>query len=102
MAAQSLHIERRTPEDVLNKLTLLLVGLAAGWLAEHLTGRDQTLAMNLLVGIAGAFMGGVLATRVLDLHYSEGFNPTTIAVATAGSVLLLIIVEAFNQTSGSF
>lgn len=86
----------------MNKLTLILVGLAAGWLAEHFTGRDQTLIMNLLVGIAGAFMGGFLATRVLDLRYSEGLNPATLAVATAGAVLLLLIVEGLSQTSGSF
>jgi uncharacterized membrane protein YeaQ/YmgE (transglycosylase-associated protein family) len=57
--------------------------------------------MNLVLGIAGAFLGSFLATRVLDVRYSEGLNPATIAVAVGGAVLLLAVAEAFNRT-GSF
>ena len=85
----------------LSKLTLLLIGLVAGWLAEQIMGRDQTLLMNLLLGIAGAFLGSFLATRVLDVRYSESLNPATIAIATGGALLLLLIAEGFNRT-GSF
>ena len=84
----------------MNKLTLLLVGLAAGWLAEQIVGRDQTLIMNLVLGIAGAFLGSFLATRVLDVRYSEGLNPATIAIATGGALLLLVVAEGFNRTGG--
>jgi uncharacterized membrane protein YeaQ/YmgE (transglycosylase-associated protein family) len=84
----------------MSKLTLLLVGLVAGWLAEQIMGRDQTLIMNLVLGIAGAFLGSFLATRVLDLRYSEGLNPATIAIATAGALLLLSAAEAFKQSGG--
>jgi hypothetical protein len=42
----------------MNKLTLLIVGLIAGWLAEQIMGRSQTLIMNLVLGTAGAFLGG--------------------------------------------
>jgi uncharacterized membrane protein YeaQ/YmgE (transglycosylase-associated protein family) len=86
---------------MMSKLTLLLVGLAAGWIAEQIMGRDQTLLMNLVLGIAGAFLGSFLATRVLDVRYSEGLNPATIAIAVGGAVLLLAVAEAFNRT-GSF
>ncbi len=86
----------------MNKLSLIVVGLVAGWLAEQLSGRDHGLALNLVVGIAGAFMGGFLATRVLDLRYTEGLNPSTIAVATGGAVLLLLIIEGLSRNSGSF
>jgi uncharacterized membrane protein YeaQ/YmgE (transglycosylase-associated protein family) len=64
-------------------------------------GRDQTLLMNLVLGIAGAFLGSFMATRVLDVRYTEGLNPATIAVATGGAVLLLAAAEGFNRT-GSF
>jgi uncharacterized membrane protein YeaQ/YmgE (transglycosylase-associated protein family) len=86
---------------MMSKLTLLLVGLVAGWIAEQIMGRDQTLLMNLVLGIAGAFLGSFLATRVLNLHYSEGLNPATIAIAVGGAVLLLAAAEGFNRT-GSF
>ena len=84
----------------MSKLTLILVGLVAGWLAEQIIGRDQTLIMNLVLGIAGAFLGSFLATRVLDVHYSEGANPATIAIATSGALLLLLVAEAFKQSGG--
>ena len=86
---------------MMSKLTLLLVGLVAGWIAEQIMGRDQTLLMNLVLGIAGAFLGSFLATRVLNLRYSEGLNPATIAIAVGGAVLLLAAAEGFNRT-GSF
>ena len=70
----------------MNKLTLLVVGIVAGWLAEQIMGRSQTLVMNLVLGVAGAFLGSLLATRVLDVRYTEGLNPATIAIATAASV----------------
>ena len=70
-----------------------VVGLVAGWLAEQIVGRDQTLLMNLLLGIAGAFLGSFLATRVLVVRYSEGLNPATIAIATAGAAFLLLVAE---------
>jgi uncharacterized membrane protein YeaQ/YmgE (transglycosylase-associated protein family) len=86
----------------MNKLTLLVVGIVAGWLAEQIMGRSQTLVMNLVLGVAGAFLGSLLATRVLDVRYTEGLNPATIAIATAGALLLLLLAEGLNQTSGSF
>ena len=84
----------------MSKLTLVMVGLVAGWIAEQIMGRDQTLLMNLVLGIAGAFLGSFLATRVLDVRYYEGLNPATIAVATGGAVLLLAVAEGFNRTGG--
>ena len=68
----------------MNKLTLLLVGLAAGWLAEQIVGRDQTLIMSLVLGIAVLSLEAFLATQVLDVRYSEGLNPATIAITQAG------------------
>ena len=88
--------------ECMNKLTLLLVGLIAGWLAEQIMGRTQALIMNLALGIAGAFLGSFLATRVLNVRYDEGLNPATIAIATAGALLLLVAAQAFTQTGGSF
>ncbi len=82
----------------MRKVTLFLVGLVAGWIAEQIMGRDQTLFMNLVLGIAGAFLGSFLATRVLDVRYSEGLNPAT--VATGGALLLLAVAEGFNRTGG--
>jgi len=40
---------------------MLIVGILAGWIAEKVTASDHGLLTNLLVGIAGSFVGGTLA-----------------------------------------
>jgi uncharacterized membrane protein YeaQ/YmgE (transglycosylase-associated protein family) len=81
----------------LNIIACIVVGIIAGWLAERVTGRNHGLLMNLIVGIVGASIGGFLATSVLGLHFIEGFNVTTVAVATAGAVLLLMIFGGLRR-----
>jgi uncharacterized membrane protein YeaQ/YmgE (transglycosylase-associated protein family) len=85
----------------MNIIACIVVGIIAGWLAERITGRNHGLLMNLLVGVIGASIGGFLATSVLGLHFVEGFNIATVAVATGGAVLLLMIFGGMrrNRTS---
>jgi hypothetical protein len=49
------------------------------------------MALNLIVGIVGVFIGGFLITTLLGLRYDEGFNLATIAVATLGAVIFLVV-----------
>ncbi len=65
---------------------MLLIGFLAGYVAEKAMNRDHGLFTNILVGIAGSFVGGTLA-GVLDLNY-HGFLGNLI-VAIAGALLLL-------------
>jgi uncharacterized membrane protein YeaQ/YmgE (transglycosylase-associated protein family) len=53
-------------------------------------GRNHGLLTNLVVGVVGAMLGGVLG-HLLGLHYDEGFNLATLIVATFGAVVLLFI-----------
>lgn len=82
-------------------IACIVVGILAGWLAERITGRNHGLLMNLLVGIVGASIGGLLVTSLLGLHYAEGFNLATIAVATLGAVLLLAVFGGFQNRRAS-
>jgi uncharacterized membrane protein YeaQ/YmgE (transglycosylase-associated protein family) len=75
----------------MNFISWFVVGIIAGWLAERIAGRNHGLLMNMIVGIIGSSLGGFLATRVLGLHFVEGFNLATLAVATGGAVLLLMV-----------
>ncbi|MFM9849381.1 MAG: GlsB/YeaQ/YmgE family stress response membrane protein [Hyphomicrobiaceae bacterium] len=81
----------------MNIIACIVVGIVAGWIAERVTGRNHGLLMNLIVGIVGASIGGFLATSVLGLHFIEGFNVATIAVATAGAILLLMIFGGMRR-----
>ena len=87
-------------EIAMNLLAYIIVGIVAGWLAEKITGRDHGLIMNLIVGIVGASIGGFLVSSLLGLHYAEGLNVPTIAVATSGAVLLLAIFGGFQKRQG--
>jgi len=40
---------------------MLIIGILAGYIAEKVTSSDHGLLPNLLVGIAGSFVGGTLA-----------------------------------------
>jgi uncharacterized membrane protein YeaQ/YmgE (transglycosylase-associated protein family) len=67
---------------------MLIIGILAGWIAEKVTASDHGLLTNLLVGIAGSFVGGNLAS-VLGISY-EGWW-MNLLVAAVGAVLLLWI-----------
>jgi uncharacterized membrane protein YeaQ/YmgE (transglycosylase-associated protein family) len=65
---------------------LLVVGVLAGWIAERAMNKHHGLLTNLLVGIAGSFVGGAIAALAGFQFY--GFVGNLI-VATAGAVLIL-------------
>ncbi|WP_422369985.1 GlsB/YeaQ/YmgE family stress response membrane protein [Hoeflea sp.] len=67
---------------------LLLIGVLAGYVAEKAMKRHHGLLTNMLVGIAGSFVGGALA-GVLNINY-YGFAGNLI-VAIAGAILILWI-----------
>ena len=56
------------------------------------------LVMTILLGIAGAFVGGFLATR-LGLGDVTGFNLGSLAVAVAGALLLLWVHRRLSSRS---
>lgn len=65
---------------------MLVIGILAGYIAEKVTRSDHGLFTNLLVGIAGAFVGGTLA-NVLGIQY-YGFLGSLV-VASLGAILVL-------------
>ncbi len=74
---------------------MLVIGFLAGYVAEKAMNRDHGLFTNILVGIAGSFIGGTLA-GVLGLNY-QGFAGNLI-VAVAGALILLWIFGRAKQS----
>lgn len=72
----------------------IIVGILAGWLAEQIMGRNHGLLTNLLVGIAGALIGGFIADA-LDFSWG-GWIGSTI-VATLGACLLLFLLGLMKR-----
>ncbi len=67
---------------------ILIVWFLAGYIAEHAMNRDHSLLTNILVGIAGSFVGNTLAD-LLDIHY-YGFAGNLL-ITVVGAVILLWI-----------
>lgn len=67
-------------------LGMLIIGILAGWVAEKITASDHGLLTNLLVGIAGSFVGGSLAS-LMNLQF-EGWLGNLL-IAAIGAVLVL-------------
>ena len=67
---------------------MLVIGALAGWIAERITKSDHGLFTNIVVGIAGAFVGGKLA-EVLQIPVF-GFWRTLIAAIVGASLLILL------------
>lgn len=65
---------------------MLLIGFLAGYIAEKATNRNHGLLTNILVGIAGSFVGGTLA-GLLDFNFYGFFG--NLIVATLGAILIL-------------
>lgn len=76
-------------------ILFLLIGLVAGWLAGlMMKGRGFGIIGNLIVGVFGAFIGGILF-KLLGMA-SSGFIGSLI-VALVGAVVLLFIVGLIKK-----
>ena len=65
---------------------MLFIGIIAGYIAEKVTASDHGLFTNLLIGIAGSFVGGTLA-NVLGIQV-YGFLGSLLT-ASVGAVIVL-------------
>lgn len=73
-------------------ISWIILGLIAGALAKWLMpGKDGGgWIMTIVLGIAGAFVGGFLGSFV-GLGSTDGLNIGSIITATAGAFLLLLV-----------
>lgn len=74
------------------------MGLIAGVLAKFLLpGPDPGgFIVTILIGIAGAVVGGWIGTKA-DIGSVGGFDIKSIAIATGGSVLLLLAYRMLKK-----
>jgi uncharacterized membrane protein YeaQ/YmgE (transglycosylase-associated protein family) len=73
-------------------LSWILIGLIVGLLAKWIMpGPDPGgVIVTILLGIAGAFVGGAIASAV-GLGSFTGFNIGSLAIAVGGALLLLFV-----------
>jgi len=82
----------------------IVLGLAAGLIANMLIPgkRAQGLILTCLIGIAGALLGGWVATKLFHIHSLQGFfNLSTWLTAIVGAAVLLLIFHLISERSSS-
>src|SRR6185436_9358501 len=79
-------------------LLWVFVGLVAGWLASKIAGSSLGLIGEIVVGVVGAFVGGLLFK---ELHVTAPFGglPGTIFVAFIGALALLIVLRIVRRAA---
>jgi uncharacterized membrane protein YeaQ/YmgE (transglycosylase-associated protein family) len=75
-------------------LAAIIIGIAAGWIAEQVMGRRHGLLTNLLVGVVGAFLGALIA-NALGIAFAGFWG--SLLVSAVGAILLLWLVSLIRR-----
>ena len=81
-------------EFIMNIFVLLIVGVVAGFLADKLVKNTFGTVGDILIGIAGSFVGNWIFS-LLGFQFSNLL--WDIISATAGAVVLLLVVNLFKK-----
>lgn len=84
-------------------ILILIVGGVIGWLASLVMRTDgqQGIFLNVVVGIVGALIAGLLVTPLLGGApiTSGSFDIMSLVVSFLGAVILLAIINLFRRGS---
>jgi uncharacterized membrane protein YeaQ/YmgE (transglycosylase-associated protein family) len=73
----------------------IIIGAIAGWLAGIVMKSGAGVLTDMVVGITGAFMGGVLF-NILGFAGTTGFNIWSLFVGLIGAVVLISMIHLLN------
>lgn len=76
----------------------LIIGLLAGAVASAVTRSQNGIFGDILLGLAGSFIGGALFALVFH-HAMRGFFLERFIAATVGAIILLVVVKALRGPS---
>lgn len=80
-------------------LSWIVVGLIVGWLAGMvMKGRGFGILWNIIIGIAGALLGGFIAFYLLKIGGVAEISLTSIIIAFLGAVVIIIIARALRPS----
>jgi uncharacterized membrane protein YeaQ/YmgE (transglycosylase-associated protein family) len=81
-----------------------MVGGLVGWVASIVMGtnRQQGILMNVIVGIVGAFLAGIVLTPYFGISTinQNNFSLPALLVSLVGAIILLAVVSLFTRRGG--
>ena len=81
-------------------LIWLIIGGVVGWLASLVMRTDgqQGILLNVIVGIVGAFLGGLVISPLVGVGtINSGISIGSVLVSLVGAIILLAIVNLFRR-----
>jgi uncharacterized membrane protein YeaQ/YmgE (transglycosylase-associated protein family) len=88
-------------DNMINFIVWLIVGAIVGWVASSLMGEREGLLLNIVVGVAGAFIAGLVLTPLLGIGtINQGnFSVPALLVSLVGAIALLAVVRLLRRGS---
>lgn len=87
----------------MNFIIWIFLGGIIGWLASIVmkTNAQQGLFLNVIVGIVGAFLGGLFLSPLFGVGTinSDDFSLAGLGVSFLGAIILLAIINLFRRRS---
>ena len=77
-------------------LAFIVLGAIAGWVASLIMGTREGLLLDIVIGIVGAFIGGLLFNTFGSVGVT-GFNAYSLIVAIIGAIILLGLVRLVRR-----
>lgn len=80
-------------------LAWIVFGALAGWAASAITGisKRQGCLFNIVIGIVGAFVGGLIVQFITGANFNFDFDIRSFAVAVLGAIVLLVLTGAARR-----
>ena len=84
---------------MVNFLVWLIVGAVIGYVATSLMGRREGLLLNIIVGIVGAFVAGLVLTPYFGIATinQNDFSLPALLVSLVGAIILLAVVNLLTR-----
>ncbi len=86
---------------MINFIVWLIVGGIIGWLASIVmrTNAQQGMLLNIIVGIVGAFIAGIVLTPYFGITTinQNNFSMPAMLVSLVGAIILLAVVSLFRR-----
>lgn len=77
----------------------LLYGAVIGWMGSSLMGQREGVLLNIIVGILGACVAGIVLTPYFGISVinQDNFSLPAMLVPVGGAIILLVVLHLFRR-----